>query len=261
MSFNFPLILLSLTVFSGAVCLMDYIWEKVSPSGRSSLPLVVDYSRSFFLVLLLVLVLRSFIIQPYRVPTGSLEPTIMPGDFILVKQYEYGMRLPVWDHEVVAVNQPKRGQIALFHDPVNWTLNFVKRVVGVPGDDISYINKVFFINGKEMKQSFVKKGYDIEPGQDSTPVKVMQENLMGVKHEILINTARPSADFYHLRIPKGYYMMVGDNRDNSDDSRYWGLVPEQNFIGQAFMVWMSWNNEASWSNKIRWHRIGNKFYT
>ena len=144
MSFNFPLILLSLMVFTAIVCVVDFIWQRVQPRQGQSLPLLVDYSRSFFPVLIIVFLLRSFVIQPYRVPTGSLEPTIMPGDFILVKQYEYGLRMPVWHTKVLPISEPKRGQIALFHDPVNPSLNFVKRVVGVPGDDISYINKVFF---------------------------------------------------------------------------------------------------------------------
>lgn len=260
MSFDFPLILFSLTVFSGVVCLIDWAHEKKSPSHRKQLPTVVDYCRSFFPVLLLVFIIRSFAIQPYRVPTGSLEPTVMPGDFILVKQYRYGVRFPVWDKQFIPYSKPKRGQIALFHDPVNWSVNFVKRVVGVPGDDISYINKVFYINGKKMDQKYIKMGFDSGPGRTPLRVKIMQENLMGVEHRILINPSRKGTNFYHLKVPKGEYLMIGDNRDDSDDSRYWGFVPERNFIGQAFMVWMSWDVDAKWTDKIQWHRIGTHFY-
>jgi signal peptidase I len=260
MSFDFPLILLSLTLFSGVIALVDSIWRRFSGvkyTKGCQKHWIIDYARSFFPVFLIVLLIRSFVVQPYRVPTGSLEPTIMPGDFILVNQYEYGLKLPVWGTKIVKLSEPKRGQIALFHFPVNHRITFVKRVVGVPGDRISYIDKVFYINGKKQSQKFVGWATDRVGAGAPFRVKVYQENLGGVKHKIYIEPNRPATNFYNLKVPKGEYFMVGDNRDNSDDSRYWGFVKQKDFIGKALFVWLSWDSYAkSWLHKIRWDRIG-----
>lgn len=273
MSIDFPIILLLLTIFSGVVALVDSIycsWKKWKGQGEQiseRKPILIEYARAFFPVLLIVFLIRSFLIQPYRVPTGSLEPTIMPGDFILVNQYDYGLHFPVWNKKILSVGEPKTGQIALFFWPVNKKVTFVKRVIGVPGDRISYIDKVLYINGKKAKQKFI--GYATEkngPGQPSWKVAVYQENLNGVKHNIYVcpksstNCPNPGAhNFYNLVVPKGKYFMMGDNRDNSDDSRDWGFVPEQNFIGKALYIWMSWDPmQANIFKKIRWDRIGIK---
>jgi signal peptidase I len=257
---NFPLLLLCFTVFSGLVCLFDWIYVRYDRKRfyrheEDKLPWVIDYSRAFFPVFLLVFLLRAFVAQPYRVPTGSLEPTVMPGDMVLVTQYPYGLKFPVWNHTLIKVGKPQRGQTAIFAYPVNPKITFYKRVLGLPGDRISYINKVFFINGKEMKQTFVKNTFDEEPGKN-IPAKEYQENLFGVKHNIILNPKQPSHDFYNLVVPKGEYFMIGDNRDESEDSRYWGFVPEKDFIGQGKMVLLSWDSKASWKHKIRWHRSG-----
>ena len=151
-SFDFPLILLSVIIFFGAVILCDFIFCLIKHEplfAQKKRPLVIEYARSFFPVLLLVFVIRSFIIQPYRVPTSSLVPTVLPGDFILVNQYHYGLRLPVWDKKLFSIGEPAHGQVALFYYPVDHKINFVKRVIGVPGDRISYINKVLYINGNK----------------------------------------------------------------------------------------------------------------
>ena len=263
MSFNFPLILLVLTVFTGVIVLVDgcfLLWRRrhlgVEASKRSNLPPIIDYARAFFPILLIVFLIRSFAVQPFRVPTGSLSPTILPGDMIVVTQYNYGFHMPVWNSLIKAVGHPKRGQIALFNYPVNPAVQFVKRVVGVPGDHISYINKVFYINGKECQQTFLSNAVDYASNGRSWPVKVYQENLDGIVHKIYRNPERPAVDFYNLVVPKGHYLMVGDNRDNSDDSRTWGFVPESAFFGQAQFIWMSWNSHADWLHKIRWNRIG-----
>ena len=219
------------------------------------LPWLIDYSRSFFPVLLLVLIIRSFVIQPFRVPTGSLEPTILPGDFIAVNQYAYGLRLPVLHTKIFDVGEPKRGDIIVFHYPPDPSIDYVKRVIGVPGDKINYINKVLYVNGEEMKQKIIGPNVDIEP---KTPIPVIekQEDLSGVKHRIFITPDRntgSNSDYYKIEVPKGYYFVMGDNRDNSLDSRVWGFVPEKNLIGKAFYVWLSWD---SMNNTFRWKHLG-----
>ena len=254
LSVDFPLILSSVVILTGVVTLIDMLFlAKKRKAKNKKQPWWVEYSRSFFPVLFLVWGVRSFVIQPYRVPTGSLEPTVVPGDFIAVKQYEYGLRLPVIRKKILDINEPKVGQIALFHWPVDPKIIFVKRVIGVPGDHIVYKNKVLTINGKVMKQTFVKDGYDQEPGQKSTPVVIKREDLNGIEHEIQVRKGFNESGGFALTVPKGMYFMMGDNRDNSDDSRFWGFVPEKDLIGEAFGIFMSWNSNT---HSIRWNRIG-----
>lgn len=248
-------------IFAFVVILLDIFLP-----GRKALPppgtktkefglLVVEYARALFPVILIVLLLRSFVAQPYRVPTGSLEPTIMPGDFILVTQYSYGLRTPLWNKEFLHLDEPKVGQIALFHWPVNTNITFVKRVIGVPGDRISYINKVFYINGKEAKQTYIGNAQMLKDEGGYVPAKEYEETINGIKHFIYVDPKLPPQNFTNLLVPKGEYFMSGDNRDASNDSRSWGFVPENLLIGEARMVFFSWNKEAK---KPRWDRIGNK---
>lgn len=256
MIFDFLNILALVTIFTGVVTLVDY-WRtkktrrELKERGEEiSFPWLIDYSRSFFPVLLVVLILRSFVIQNYKVPTGSLEPTVMPGDLIAVSQYNYGLKLPLWDKTLVAVGKPKTAQIALFRWPVNPAVTFVKRVIGVPGDHISYVNKVLTINGKEQKQTYVGTAVDRE---SSAYVRVYTENLAGYSHKIWVRPNIPSTDFKDLIVPKGQYFMMGDNRDNSDDSRSWGFVPESAFLGRAVVVWMNLQFSPF---SLDWRRIG-----
>ena len=257
MIFNFLNILSLLTIASGVIWLVDIVWQKfkkIPIDDNTKLPIIVDYARSFFPILLIILIIRSFLFQPYRVPTGSLEPTIVPGDMILVNQYDYGLRVPLWNKKIVDIGKPERGQIALFHWPVNPMATFVKRVVGIPGDRISYQNKVFFINGKKISQKFIKNSLEIGNGNKSWPVKEYEETLNGIKHLIILRSDRSAQDFKDLIIPKDEYLMIGDNRDDSDDSRSWGFVPVRNLIGHAVLIWMSWDPQK---NRVRWERIGN----
>lgn len=266
MSFNFPLILLILTIASGLIWLIAslfWIKHRKPTSGKIKHPLLVDYARYFFPILLVVLIIRSFIVQPFRVPTGSLEPTVLPGDFILVNQFAYGLHFPAFNWEILPLGKPKRGDIAVFHWPVNAHKDFVKRVIGLPGDNISYVNKILYINGKKIPQKLI--GYAVDSNNPSGPawtVKVMQENLLGIKYNIY-RCANESnhcplttvQNFHDVIVPAGEYFMMGDNRDNSDDSRYWGFVPEKDLVGKAFLVWMSWDSAK---HRIRWHRIGKR---
>lgn len=253
MIMDFAFYLTTLVFILGVIVLLDVLfWRK--KRGDNKEPWWVEYSRSFFPVLLAVWVIRSFLIQPYRVPTGSLEPTIMPGDFIAVNQFSYGVRFPVLNSKIITVGEPKRGDIALFRWPVNPAVVFVKRVIGLPGDHVVYKNKVLYINGKKMTQRFIGTGFDYgNAAGQIQPVDIYEENLNGVKHKIFRHAQGGETKNYDLKVPAGHYFMMGDNRDNSDDSRFWGAVPERNFIGKAFGVWMSWDPINS---KVRWNRIG-----
>jgi len=264
MNINFPLILFSIVVFTGLVTLAHAFFHQHFGETQKKRHIIIEYCRSFFPVLLVVLIIRSFIISPYDVPTGSLKPTIEPGDLLAVTHYNVGLHMPVWFWHTLRTSTPQRGKIYVFHDPVNPNVNLIKRVVGLPGDRISYIDQVFYINGKKCPLTLVKKAADNDgnPNQ-SWPVNAYQENLLGTQHLIYLcpknSTFCPikPRNFYNLIVPKNHYFMVGDNRDNSDDSRFWGFVPYQNFIGKAQLVWLSLNpNAAHFWQKIRWHRIG-----
>ena len=270
---NFEFVLTFAVIFSGIIWLLDkFLFRrlremrhqrvlvenrgKLSISQKeffSSEPLLTDYSKSFFWVLLLVLVLRSFVFEPFRIPTGSLEPTLIPGDFILVNKYAYGLRLPVANKTIIPIGKPKRGDIVVFHWPVNPNVDFIKRAVAIPGDKVSYINKVFYINGQEADQTLQQDfDYALENGR-SVSAKKFEENLLGVKHGIYRIPSRPGEDFEDLEVPLGMYLMVGDNRDDSDDSRFWGFVSEDLIVGKPIWVLFNWKQK---SFGINWSRIG-----
>jgi len=259
MYFDFLNILTLVTIFAGVICLVDIILRarqrKKSRSSQEKIkhPLIIEYARAFFPVLLIVLLIRTFLFQPYRVPTGSLEPTIIPGDMIFVNQYDYGLRVPLWNYKFINIDKPKTGQIALFRWPVNPAITFVKRVIGTPGDRISYIDKVLYINGKKQPQKFVSDSLEIGDNGQTWKVKKYEEDLKGLKHFIIIRPDQPAKNFKNLVVPKGKYFMMGDNRDDSDDSRSWGFVPEKKFIGKALFVFMSWDSQK---HRFRWDRIG-----
>jgi signal peptidase I len=257
MHFNFPLILVILTVVSGLIWLIDMLFfARRRKAEAKKMPVLIDYARSFFPILLVVLIIRSFIIQPFRVPTGSLEPTILPNEFVLVNQFAYGLRLPAINTKVFNVGEPKKGDIVVFRFPPNPKVDFIKRVVGTPGDHVVYKNKVLYINGKEMKQTYTKDGVDIEP-EGNIPVQVKEENLSGVKHDIILRKDDDGSvgTEVDVVVPKKMYFMMGDNRDGSADSRYWGFVPEANLDGKGFFIWLSWDSSK---HRIRWNRVGTK---
>jgi signal peptidase I len=258
--FSLPAILLMLTLMSGLMVLVDALfWKGARQRAGLPIPEVLDYAWSLFPVFFLVVLVRSFLFQPYEVPTGSLEPTVIPVEYLFVTQWNYGMHLPLWGTTLWQVGHPKRGEIALFKWPVNKKYDFVKRVVGVPGDRISYIHKTFYINGVEAKRHLIGTAYDTEPGRQPKKVQIWEENLLGIKHNILIDPNQPAQDFKNLIVPKGEYVMIGDNRDDSDDSRYWGFVPENTFVGKVHRVLLSLDYQhriLGFFPRVRWHRIG-----
>jgi signal peptidase I len=181
-----------------------------------------------------------------------LEPTLLVGDFVLVNKFDYGIRIPVAHQKLAKVGAPKNGDIFVFRFPPNPSLDFIKRVIGVPGDHIKYVKKVLYINGKEMTQTFKENTTRIDEEGRKQEVVVKEENLLGVKHTIYQNQNQESDDFDDIVVPEGMYFAMGDNRDDSADSRYWGFVPEKNVIGKAVLIWMSWN---STDHNIRWNRL------
>jgi signal peptidase I len=256
---NFATTLTLLVLGTGLIALYDLLFlarhrrEKNRPR-----PIVVENAYAFFGVLLIVWGIRSFLVQPYRVPTGSLEPTVMPGDLILVNQFTYGLRFPIMNIKLMNINEPKVGDITLFYFPRHPEILFVKRVVGTPGDHVVYKNKVLYINGKEAPQTTQGDTYDIEP--DEIPLAAVQktEDLNGVKHDILIhNDIGIEPQTIDVTVPPGMYYMMGDNRDNSDDSRMWGFVPERNIVGKAFIVLFSWDPIL---HRIQWDRMGKRIH-
>jgi signal peptidase I len=252
-NYDFPFFLTLLVISTGVLTFIDkFFFAKKREMAGKKQPWYFDYARSFFPALLIVLIIRSFIVQPYRVPTGSLEPTVMPGDFIVVQQYAYGLRLPVLQKKILATAEPKRGDIALFYYPEDTAVRFVKRVIGLPGDHIVYKNKVLTINGKEMKQVVIGPDLNEDPGELPQPVIRKREYLDGVVHDIFISKDRGWFQEVDVTVPAGHYFMMGDNRDSSADSRYWGSVPEEYLIGRAFAVWLSWDTNKT---TLRWHRM------
>lgn len=262
MTFNFPLILMSVVLFSGVVTLVDLIYclcNKENFFEKKKRPIIIEYTRSFFPVLLLVFFIRTFLAQPYRVPTGSLEPTVLPGDLLLVNQFSYGLRMPLWNTKLVSINEPAYGQIALFYYPTDPHITFVKRIVGLPGDHISYIDRTLYINGKAQPQKYIGDVTRINDFGQLVTYQKYEENLEGVKHNIFIRTDVQKNNFYNVIVPSDAYFAMGDNRDESADSRYFGFVPEKDFIGKAMLVWLSLDSNAShWYDYIRFDRIGKK---
>ncbi len=207
---------------------------------------LIEYSRSFFPVLLFVLVIRSFIFEPFRIPSGSMMPTLLQGDFIFVKKYSYGLRLPVLESKIIETGAPKRGDVVVFRLPSDPSINFIKRVVGLPGDVLTYRRHVLTVNGEVV---------DLEPHPHASPIDPrFVEQLGDRQHEILISDENHVTGDDAFVVPEGYYFMMGDNRDNSRDSRFIGAVPESNLVGEAVRIWMHMDG-LSWP---RWERIGDK---
>lgn len=259
MNLNFELILFYATLITGLVCLIDALFlakKRQAKHGKTKelkLPILIDYSRSFFPVLLVVFILRSFLYEPFRIPSGSLEPTLTVGDFILVNKYDYGIKLPVIHKAITANSGPRRGDIVVFRWPPNRSYDFIKRVIGVPGDKISYIDKVLYINGEKIEQTFLQDVAVNDEAGDKWQAVEKEENLLGVRHLMLIDKTKAGRNYKDIVVPKGMYFVMGDNRDDSQDSRYWGFVSSEDIVGKAVMIWLSWDGE---NKTIRWNRLG-----
>ncbi len=219
-------------------------------------PWWLDWTAGLFPVILVVFVLRSFLFEPFKIPSGSMIPTLLIGDLILVNKFTYGVRLPVIHTKITEGNAPQRGDVMVFRYPPQPSLDYIKRVVGVPGDEVAYLNKRLTINGKEVPTKAVPDFFD---ESQVRYFKQFEEELGAKPHRVLNNTEAPafvqgasnfeyrqnctySVEGVVCKVPEGHYFMMGDNRDNSLDSRYWGFVPDKNIVGKAFFVWMNFGN-------------------
>ena len=219
-------------------------------------PWWLDWTAGLFPVIIAVFVLRSFLFEPFKIPSGSMIPTLLVGDLILVNKYTYGLRLPVLNTRITRGTPPARGDVMVFRYPPRPSLDYIKRVVGVPGDEVAYLNKKLTINGQPMSKNPVPDFFD----EDAMRYfKQFEENIDAKRHRLLNDEERPafipgvedfpfkqncrySVEGVTCRVPQGHYFMMGDNRDNSLDSRYWGFVPERNIVGRAFLVWMNFSS-------------------
>lgn len=253
MNFNFELILFYAVIISGVISLIDILFLAKKRKRTQKMPVIIDYARSFFPVLLLVFLLRSFLFEPFRIPSGSLKPTLDVGDLILVNKYNYGIRLPVIHKKIFAIGDPKRGDIMVFRCPYHPEVDFIKRVIGLPGDHIRYQDKTLYVNGQKLPQQFIKNTTDRDDSGAIVDVILKEEDFLGIKHAIYQSQDHPNDDFKDIVVPPGMYFVMGDNRDMSADSRYWGFVPDENIVGRARFIWMSWDG---YDYKVRWNRIG-----
>jgi len=270
MDFDFALLLVVLTGVTGVVWLADRLLlapvrrrRAAALESMTSLPanerktraeeavrepIVVEYARSFFPVLLLILLFRSFLAEPFKIPSGSMMPTLLVGDFILVNKFAYGLRLPVLNTKILPVGEPRRGDVFVFRYPENPKEDYIKRVIGLPGDEITYRNKTLYINGKEIPESYLGPYTGpSEPSRSMAGAQVKVEQLDGIGHRIM---ELPQLQIGHegsWKVPDGYYFAMGDNRDNSLDSRFWGFVPEANLVGKALIIWMNWDSGVDFS--------------
>jgi signal peptidase I len=265
MTLDFPLILVILVFGSGLIWAFDAVfiapgrrraidelrgqfpnWEEAKGSQAqkyqagaakaSAEPLVVEYAKSFFPVLFVVFVLRSFLVEPFQIPSSSMVPTLQVGDYILVNKFTYGIRLPVIRTKVLAINEPKRGDVMVFFPPHMNDTYYIKRVIGLPGDRISYDDKKLTVNGEALPQEHLAT---LPDGKAKYAMGL--ETLEGSNHLMQTSDLRPARDF-SVVVQPGHYFMMGDNRDNSSDSRVWGQVPEKDIVGKAFAVWMHWDS-------------------
>ena len=273
MNIDFATVLVIATAVTGGIWLLDnWLWAPkrrllaAASGGNFTVasgsvatdtdptrePLLVEYAKAFFPVILVVLLLRSFLVEPFRIPSGSMMPTLLDGDFILVNKFAYGLRLPVANIKVIDIDQPKRGDVVVFRFPNDPSVDYIKRIVGLPGDRVSYRDKVVYINGEPMTQELLGTYSGTGTAVSMTGASQRLEQLGSTRHTMLVRSEQPAVD-NEFHVPSGHYFVMGDNRDNSNDSRYWGFVPDRNLVGRAFMIWMNYDKA---DKTVRWSRLG-----
>jgi len=257
---DFALIMFVLLVITGGIWLLDRFSLSASRGKDAVEPWWVEYAKSFFPVILIVFFIRSFLVEPFKIPSGSMIPTLQVGDFILVNKFTFGIRLPIINYKLIQFNDPQRGDVMVFHYPENPSMDYIKRVVGVSGDTIEYRGKRLWVNGIEQAQEADGDYNYVEPGLNFVHTEKKIETLGERRHAILVNPDMPTLrlgsvsefngrencnyddDMVRCKVPQGHYFMMGDNRDNSRDSRYWGFVPDNQIVGKAFFVWMNFSD-------------------
>jgi signal peptidase I len=267
MIMDLPTIFVLLLLVAGAICLIDAALlgprrrtAAVQAGGggggragaRAADPLLVQYARSFFPVILIVVLIRSFVIEPFRIPSASMMPGLIDGDFIFVNKFSYGLRLPVLNRKILDTGLPKRGDVIVFRLPADPSINFIKRLVGLPGDHVLVRDNQVFINGTRIAQQ--PDGHYLG-GDEFAGSDLALESFGNKAHEVMFARDRPSKDF-EAEVPKGEYFFMGDNRNDSEDGRFSavGFVPDQNLVGRAVRVAISWALPG-WP---MWHRFGMK---
>lgn len=254
MTIDFPLILVLAVFFTGGVWLIDALLlaparRRSAGEDEASEPVLVEYSKSFFPVLFVVFVLRSFIVEPFQIPSSSMVPTLEVGDYILVNKFTYGLRLPVVRTKVFDLNEPARGDVMVFFPPHMNKTYYIKRVIGIPGDTVTHRNRRLYVNGELIETEALavipegRSRYQVSRAEFGDEGHLLQEDV-----------SRPTRDFSVVVRP-GHYFMMGDNRDNSSDSRVWGQVAEKDIVGKAFAVWMHWDSLFSVPSFSRVGRI------
>ena len=253
---NFALILLILLLLSGAIWVADAFFLRKRRPADARDPWWVEYGASFFPVILVVFLLRSFLVEPFKIPSGSMIPTLQVGDFILVNKYAYGIRLPVLNRKIIDVGSPQRGDVMVFRYPEDPSLDYIKRVIGLPGDTIAYQNKKLTINGQTVPSERID---DYQHPERLYYSQQFIEKIGETEHRALNDVDAPpyipgpvqfpnrqdcsyNALGVICTVPPGHYFVMGDNRDNSRDSRYWGFVPEENIVGKAFFIWLNFGD-------------------
>ncbi len=268
--FDFEFLLVLATAVTGIFWLLDALFfaksrQQQADSKTLPDPILVEYSKSFFPVLLAVMVLRSFLFEPFRIPSGSMMPTLLVGDFILVNKFSYGLRLPITHTRITEGDKPKRGDVIVFRYPEDESLDYIKRVIGLPGDHISYYNRRLKVNGELVDITFDHKyqglgdltGMSNGGGCDrkNASCDVFVEKFDNMEHMAMTNPDVRYAFDGEYFVPPGHYFVMGDNRDHSNDSRFWGYVPENNLVGKAIIIWMHWDWRTGGSG-LNINRIG-----
>lgn len=253
---NFALILFLLLVATGILWMFDRFHARKRRAAGAPSPWWVEYGASFFPVILIVFGLRSFVVEPFKIPSGSMIPTLLVGDFILVNKFTYGIRLPVINKKIISINNPQRGDVMVFRYPADPSMDYIKRVVGLPGDKVEYIDKRLRINGEEVPTKEVENY--LHPDRLYYSPQFV-EKLGDVEHNILNEREAPAyvpqvlnfpnrnnctytSSGVRCVVPEGHYFAMGDNRDASSDSRVWGFVPDENIVGRAFFIWFNFND-------------------
>jgi len=256
----FALFMIIILIVTGLIWLFDIlVLRKRRPSGSEE-PIIVEYAKSFFPVILVVFLVRSFIVEPFKIPSGSMMPTLLAGDFILVNKFTYGLRVPILNNTFFEMKHPKRGDVIVFHYPPEPSVDYIKRVIGLPGDKIKYQDKNLTINGEPVALKYTGDYEYLMSGLNVMTAKQYREQLGSVEHDILIHDVIGNYDVdtiggkfandEEIIIPDGHYLAMGDNRDNSSDSRVWGFVPERNLVGKAFFIWMNFDQGSRIGNSI-----------
>ncbi len=251
---NFTRILVIALVVTGAIWIGVRIAERLRGTSSQQRSAWLDIPASLFPVILVVLLVRSFVVEPFKIPSSSMRPTLKVGDFILVNKFEYGLRIPLVGWRFTEGESPQRGDVIVFEYPRDESIDYIKRIVALPGDRVAFRDKHLFINGKQVPTS--AKGRHVFRASENRRARAQryEEQTSSHRYSVLYTEGRSYREINSpIRIPPGEYFVMGDNRNNSKDSRYWGTVPAENILGEAFLIWWSWDG---YRNAPRWNRLG-----